>query len=188
MQKRYWKLRGRGRGREAKMTKPTKFYQHQGALYREALEGEQQDLGPDVTDKFRGFDLSVLPTLAKEALNEIQADPENFDTHDNGFEYYVEDLVVASGVPEHYAEALGIDLDDPEWLEAVEGQWEWEMIQDVEEEISGKIHDYMAHHDIPGSMFIGTNEGSGDYGILFFIGYDEAEENGVVVPSQGARW
>lgn len=138
-------------------------------------------------ETFRNFNLDVVPSIVEEAFAAIQADPETFDTMDNGFEYYAEDLVVASGRVEDYADALGIDQDDPEWQEAVRDGWDWDYIEDVGREVDDKLAEVVERADLPGGLSLGSNEGSGDYGLIYYIDYDEAEAAGVQIPAEPAR-
>lgn len=139
-------------------------------------------------ETFRGFNLNVVPELAKSAIYEIKHGQEgDFDNQDSGFEYYLEDVVRATGIPEDWAEALGIPTDDTEWANAVEGGWEWDYIQEAIDEIDDKLAEAMDRSGLPGGLSLGSNEGSGDFGLIYFIDYDEAEQQGIVDPTQTER-
>jgi hypothetical protein len=126
-------------------------------------------------ETFRGFNLDVIPGIVKECLNEILADPDNYFNHDNGYEYWAETIMSASGRPEDYADALNIDREDPEWIEAVEGGWDFDHIMSVQDEVDGKIREVMQQQNLPGVLYLGNHEGDGSYGLAYFIDQDELE-------------
>ena len=160
--------------------------QREGAtnMRRTALEGEQTELGPEVSGKFRGFNLDAIPDIVNEALNEIRSDPETFVADDERFEYWAETLLHATGRAEDYAEVLGIDLEDPEWQEAVAGGWDFDMITDIQDEIDDKIREAMDRANLPGYLTLGSHEGDGSFGLIYGISFDEADEQGIDIPSE----
>jgi len=159
---------------------------------RTALEGEQTEMPPEVTDdpsKFRGFNLNVLPDLAAEALDEIKSNLDAFyDPYDDYAGYWVETLMRATNRPEDYADVLEIDKDDPEWQEALREGWDYEYIEGVEQEINDKIYQYMKSRQVPGSIQLTHHEADGSYGLEFTISGEDLEQMGLDLPKPVRRW
>jgi len=79
---------------------------------------------------------------------------------------------------------LGIDQDDPEWQEAVKEGWDWEYIQEVEDAVNDKLAEAVERANLPGSLSLGSHEGDGSYGLIYYLDYDEAYEHGIASPEE----
>ena len=92
------------------------------------------------------------------------------------------------GMPKHYAELFEIDTDSPEWQEAVEGGYEWDLILEVQSEVEDQTNDVLKRAGLPGAMYLGSHEGDGSFGLLYAVDADELESLGAVLEPRSARY